>query len=159
MIQEFLYRVFPPEGRTVDDLVEALVPPARNMMDNNRFVAGVRIDIEVNFLEFWLTLKGHDRWWNIRRVPYLIMPILTGAGLDQTNVEFQRIENVPNLKSARFWSSGKHNEGSRIFMPADGSEPSPRSRKCKGCKAEQQPAQFHSERSGWHQSYGKVTTP
>lgn len=149
-ILEYVYRVTPPDTITIDDAVERLTPAAQAMTRNN-WVVRIQIEIYDDHLSLAITMKGHDRWWIRRRAPYLVVPVLTNAGLEAHHADLQDVRPIKNLKSARFWTE-KHNKGSRVFLPADGSEaPPPRDPRCKACK----PAHIalHETRSGWHQTY------
>lgn len=148
-IQEYVYRVTPPYGRTVDEVLDALVPAAKSMVANQWIVA-VQIDVEETFLDFIITMKGHDRWWIRRRAPYLVVAILTRAELEAKDVNLEEVRGVRSLRQARFWTEG-HNKGTRIFLPPDGSDPPLRKKpKCRRC--DKQEAEFHSH-TGWHQTY------
>lgn len=148
-VKDLVYRINPPAGKTVDEVLAAFVPAAKDMMVN-KWIVGMDIDIYEDHLLFTMRMRGHDLWWIKRRSPKIVIALLIRAELEVSDAELVEIKNVVNLKSARFWTVG-YNKGKRVFMPIDGSDPPPpRQWKCKNCPP---PAMMHQTRSGWHQTY------
>jgi hypothetical protein len=148
-IREFVYKITPPARETVDSVRDRLVPAAESMLVN-QWIAGVELELYEDHLLLFLTMVGHDRWWIKRRAPYLVVAILTRAGLHARDARIMEVRSLASLKNARFWTEG-HSRGQRVHKPADGTEtPSRRTGGCKGCK---QPFQLVEKRSGWHQTY------
>lgn len=147
-IKELVYRIKPPEGKTVDQVVETVAASARDMV-NNQWVEAIGIDIYDDHLMFYMQMRGHDQWWIRRRAPFIIVHLLIKSGLEVDDAELLELRRITNLKNARFWSEGR-NKGKRVMAPPDGSEPPPKEHKpCRKCK---QPAVMVEKKSGWHQN-------
>lgn len=147
-IREFVYRIDPPKGQTVDDVRFRLVPAASSMLVN-KWLAGVELELYDDHLLMFVTLVGHDRWWLRRRAPYIVVAILTRADLHARDARIVEVRQLTSLRNARFWTEG-HSKGQRIHAPADGTDTPPRpDGKCKGCKQ----TTMINKRSGWSSAY------
>ncbi len=148
MIQRFTWKVTPPSGCTVDQVCERLRQPVGHLYQHNLMVVGAGIDLEEDHLLLLLDLQTRDRWWAKRKAPYLLAGLLAKSQLQARHVQLQDVHELPNLKSARFWT-GPGRSGRRVHTPPEGQDPpQPKPRR----RMPKMPAHW-LQRSGWHQEY------